>query len=427
VDGRHGLYRQLIEAFYRKTGCPVVVNTSFNLGWDPIVHTPKDAYDTFMSCDIDVLVLGHFVLTKPAQASWVPAEARGESDAIVRELWHSPCCHAGLAAENSHVSCEKCGRNFPVEDGVPLLFWPHEGHSDPGDVTEKVKAFYEQTPFPNYDDHDSVRSLIEKSRKGIYAKKLNEAVPYNSTVLEVGCGTGQLANFLGISCRTVVGTDICLNSLRLGEEFRRKHGLHRVRFVQMNLFRPAFKPEQFDVILCNGVLHHTSDPYGGFQGLVPLLKPGGHVVVGLYNKYGRLLLDLRRVVFRLTGGRLQWLDSYLRAGQISEAKRRAWFADQYQHPHESKHTIGEVLRWFEDCGLEFVRGVPTVVAGDKGLAGARLFEPTPPGSPWDHFLVQAQQVLGGSREGGFFLMIGRKPRLPVRPRAAEPAPQLVAH
>ena len=40
-----------------------------------------------------------------------------------------------------------------------------------------VKAFYEETPFPNYDDHDSVRSLIEKSRRGVYAHALDRGDP----------------------------------------------------------------------------------------------------------------------------------------------------------------------------------------------------------------------------------------------------------
>ncbi len=61
---RHGIYRQLLEAFYRKTGCPVLINTSFNLGWEPIVCTPQDAYSTFMLCDMDVLCMGPFVLSK---------------------------------------------------------------------------------------------------------------------------------------------------------------------------------------------------------------------------------------------------------------------------------------------------------------------------------------------------------------------------
>ena len=284
---RHGLYRKLIEAFYRKTGCPVLINTSFNLGWDPIVCTPQEAYSTFMSCDLDVLCMGPFILRKRAQQAWVPSVATRD---FLEDVLSCPCGSGSpLERVNGNYLAALCGHEFPVTDGIPQLYWAHDTAGNPSDVTERVKAFYEETPFPNYDDHDSVRSLIEKSRQGIYARALDEAIPYNSTVLEVGCGTGQLSNFLGISCRRVVGADLCLNSLRLGEQFRQAQSLDRVRFTQINLFRPPFRRQQFDVILCNGVLHHTSDPRRGFEALVSLLKPGGHIVIGLYNTYGRLM------------------------------------------------------------------------------------------------------------------------------------------
>ena len=407
---RHGLYRQLIEAFHRKTGCPIVINTSFNLGWEPIVCTPQEAYRTFMSSDIDALCMGHFLLEKRSQKAWLGVgKEQRRTEAVLRDVLASPCCQSGMEGSDEGFTCTKCGRRFPVEEGIPRLFWPHESIGSDSDVTERVKAFYEETPFPNYQDHESVRSLIEKSRRGRYAQMLDEAIPYNTTVLEVGCGTGQLTNFLGIACRRVVGTDLCLNSLRLGEQFRREHDLDRICFAQMNLFRPAFRPESFDVVLCNGVLHHTSDPFGGFRGLVPLLRPGGIMVIGLYNRWGRLATDLRRAIFRLTGGRGRRLDPYLRAAHLSRDKERAWFADQYRHPHESKHTIGEVLRWFEEVGLEFVRGVPSVKPDAPELPSAGLFHPQPSGSLLDHGVVQGVQIVTGSREGGFFLMIGRKP------------------
>jgi SAM-dependent methyltransferase len=227
-------------------------------------------------------------------------------------------------------------------------------------------------------------------------------------VLEVGCGTGQLSNFLAVGCRRLVGTDLCLNSLRLGEEFARRQGLDRANFVQMNLFRPAFKPASFDVLLCNGVLHHTSAPYEGFRGLVSLVRPGGHVVIGLYNRWGRLATDLRRQLFRMTGGRLRRLDPYLRSSRLSPDKERAWFADQYRHPHESKHTAGEVLRWFEQNDLDFVRGIPALRLADGDLPPDGLFSPAERGGHLDRFFSQAAQVVTGSREGGFFLMIGRR-------------------
>ncbi|MHC4432562.1 MAG: class I SAM-dependent methyltransferase, partial [Planctomycetota bacterium] len=230
-------------------------------------------------------------------------------------------------------------------------------------------------------------------------------------MLEAGCGTGQLSNFLGISCRRVIGTDICANSLRLGEQFRREHKLDRVRFVQMDLFSPCFKPEEFDAVLCCGVLHHTPDPFAGFQKLVSLLKPGGHIVIGLYNRYGRLLTDLRRQVFRATGGRLRWIDPVLRSGsplrgKLSEAQKQVWFADQYAHPHESKHTIGEVIQWFDNTDVEFVRCVLPRTPGDVD----DLFESQARPKKAARFFMQAREAITGGREGGLFLMIGRKGR-----------------
>jgi carbamoyltransferase len=410
---RHPLYHRLLSAFRDKTGCPVVINTSFNLGWDPIVCTPRDAYDTFMSSEIDVLAMGRCVVRKSEQPAWVGSSVTGTTDAVLDGLWYSPCCRASLRrCSRPVVTCSVCGSDYPIVDGIPLMFAPHDAFGTGGDVTEQVKAFYEETPFPNYEDHETVRSLIEKSRRGIYASLLNDAIPYNTTLLEVGCGTGQLSNFLGIGCRRVIGTDLCLNSLRLGETFRQTHNLSRVRFVQMNLFRPCFGPGHFDVVLCNGVLHHTSDPYGGFRSLVPLVRPGGYIIIGLYNKYGRLATDMRRTIFRATGGRAKWLDPYLR-GNIGREKRRAWFADQYEHPHESKHTIGEVLGWFDEAGLDFVRGIPAVARGGEELNRTTLFRRSRRGTSADHLLSQAKQVFTGSREGGFFLMIGQRPGDPA--------------
>jgi carbamoyltransferase len=401
---RHGIYHKLIESFYRLTGCPVIVNTSFNLGWDPIVCTPAEAYSTFMASDIDVLCMGPFLIQKRAQKAWVKEPGRLLTDGLT--------CPCGSGSPLRVVGAEltgTCGHHFPITDGIPQLFWPHEGVGTSTDVTEKVKAFYEETPFPNYDEHESVRSLIEKARRGDYARKLDEAIPYNASVLEVGCGTGQLSNFLGISCRRVTGADLCLNSLRLAEEFRRKSQLDRVRFVQINLFRPPFQKGEFDVVLCNGVLHHTSNPQEGFRQLVSLLRPGGHIVIGLYNKYGRLATDLRRGLFHVTGKSAKAVDPYLRSVKMSADKERAWFADQYLHPHESKHTIGEVLQWFQEAGLEFVRGVPPV-SQDPDQDATGLFNPSPSGSSWDHLAVQAKQIVTGSREGGFFIMVARRPK-----------------
>jgi carbamoyltransferase len=71
----NGRYYDLLKAFERKTGCAVLVNTSFNVRGEPIVCTPEDAYRCFMRTHIDVLVLGPFVLEKSAQPEWKESTA----------------------------------------------------------------------------------------------------------------------------------------------------------------------------------------------------------------------------------------------------------------------------------------------------------------------------------------------------------------
>ncbi|MBI4716724.1 MAG: carbamoyltransferase [Planctomycetes bacterium] len=64
TDADNGRYYRLIREFGRLTGVPVVINTSFNVRGEPIVCTPRDAYNTFVNTGIDVLVMGDHVLTE---------------------------------------------------------------------------------------------------------------------------------------------------------------------------------------------------------------------------------------------------------------------------------------------------------------------------------------------------------------------------
>ncbi|MFE3885769.1 carbamoyltransferase [Streptomyces lydicus] len=63
-------FHRLLTAFKAETGCPVLVNTSFNVRGEPIVRSPEEAYRCFMRTRIDVLVLGSFLLLKEAQPAW---------------------------------------------------------------------------------------------------------------------------------------------------------------------------------------------------------------------------------------------------------------------------------------------------------------------------------------------------------------------
>jgi len=64
---RNGTFYDVIKSFYDRTGCPVVINTSFNIRGEPIVCRPEEAYRCFMYTDMDALVLGNMLLLKKDQ------------------------------------------------------------------------------------------------------------------------------------------------------------------------------------------------------------------------------------------------------------------------------------------------------------------------------------------------------------------------
>mgnify|MGYP005838301129 CR=1 FL=1 len=71
---RHGRYYRLLRRFEEKTGCPVVVNTSFNIRGEPIVCSPEQAYRCFLATNMDALVLERFVLLKSEQPGATPRD-----------------------------------------------------------------------------------------------------------------------------------------------------------------------------------------------------------------------------------------------------------------------------------------------------------------------------------------------------------------
>lgn len=70
----HPTFYKLLSAFNTITGCPVLVNTSFNVRGEPIVCTPTDAYRCFMRTEMDVLVVGNYLMLKEEQPKWQEKE-----------------------------------------------------------------------------------------------------------------------------------------------------------------------------------------------------------------------------------------------------------------------------------------------------------------------------------------------------------------
>ena len=186
---------------------------------------------------------------------------------------------------------------------------------------------------------------------------------------------------------------MCLNSLKLGHGFRDRFSINNAIFLQMNLFRPPLRDETFDLVISNGVLHHTSDPEAGYRAILRKVRSGGFILIGLYNYFGRLHTLWRRRLIETFGKGVAILDARLRRLNGADEQYTAWYRDQYEHPHESRHSIDEVLRWFQDSGVDFISCIPTI--GDSEFSDQfRLFEQHSSGSYLDRLSTQWDMEFG---------------------------------
>ena len=295
--------------------------------------------------------------------------------------------------------CSGCGTAWPAPDGIPRL------RLDSDARTEVVRGFYDAAPFPNYPPNDSLVRLRARAERSRFARLLDASIPGDALVAEIGCGTGQMSLYLARADRRLVALDLSREALRLGAAAAQRYGTDRVRFVEADIARLPLRPGAFDIVYCSGVLHHTPDPAASFARIVAAAKPGGLIVVGLYNRLARLPLRLRRAIGRITGFR--WIpgDPVLRDRQAEPARREAWLRDQYRHPEEHRHSVAEVRRWFAANDVDYVRTYPSTLLGDEPES---LFAPAGDEWPLETWLAQLGWMRSLGPEGGLFVAIGRK-------------------
>ena len=307
-----------------------------------------------------------------------------------------PACGGGVTPAHG---CRDCGRRFAAPGGVLDLRLPADAR------TEAVRRFYEVAPFPGYRERDTLSALRARAERSEFVRLLDRAIPGDANIVEVGCGTGQMSLYLARAGRTVVGADLTRPSLLLAAAAARRFGVEQALFVETDLNRPGLKPGAFDVVYCSGVLHHTPDPEMAFAQVVKLAKPGGLIVIGLYNAFARIPLRLRRAIARLSGYRLIPFDPVLKDRQGEPERRAAWLRDQYRHPEEHRHTLGEVAGWFQRANVDYVRAYPSALIGEEP---GDLLEPAEDLWPPEAWLKQLSWMGALGHEGGLFVAVGRR-------------------
>jgi len=281
--------------------------------------------------------------------------------------------------------------------------------------TLKVRDFYKVDPFPNYEIDDNKMTILNAGDANQFTKNLKKFIDHKKIVLEVGAGTSQLSNYLAIGNNNLlIAFDGNLESLKIGNTFCKKNNIKNVKFICGDIFDDIFQESIFDIILCNGVLHHTKNSHEAFKKSVKWLKINGYIVLGLYNKIGRLRTFFRKWMYRILGKKyLMIFDPVLRKiNKKSKRKINAWIKDQYNHPLERSHTFDEVLKWFKEENIEFISSLPQSTIFEKTSREdvfTNLFQKRKKGNFFERILSQIFMIFQheGS-EGGLFIVIGKK-------------------
>lgn len=285
-------------------------------------------------------------------------------------------------------------------------------------IGEKVQNFYNKTPFPDYDlsRFNSKDDLLQSAYP--FARILDRSIPEGASVIDVGTGTGQLSAFLSLRRKCVYGIDFSDGSLKKAFALKKKLDLNTWRLKKADILDKTHIDDiglKFDYLLCLGVLHHTGKAYAAFKNILDLVKPGGHVAIGLYNSYGRIPLNMRKflakTIFRNNNA---VKDRFIRMqiGDVEDKERaRGWWNDQYLHPHETTHTVGEVLRWFRKNNIEYLQTVPSSTPFEKSdIEIGGVWNKT--NEIYPHLPIRAYNqlkwIFKTNREGGYWITFGRK-------------------
>ncbi len=223
-------------------------------------------------------------------------------------------------------------------------------------------TFYDEHPFDWVESYtgQEIRSVISS-----LLVEVIESLPQSALALDVGCGAGRVLGFLAQCGIRSVGVDLSRISVNIAV---RRYGV--VGVVADNLHLP-FRDKVADLIISDGVVHHTQNPHAAFAESCRLVRNGGRMYLAVYKPGGHyeFLYRYPGAVIR-QGLRHQWarplvslfaMVPYYLVHKVKSKGRRSWsgaknlFHDYFASPRVDFIPRQTVEEWCAECGLKLVR------------------------------------------------------------------------
>lgn len=223
-------------------------------------------------------------------------------------------------------------------------------------------------------------------------------------ILVAGCGTVQAAYTAFMNrADEVVGIDLSEASLAHERFLQERHDLTNLRLLKGNLLELPSLGEQFDVILCTGVIHHMADPEAGLAALRDVLAPDGVIVLMVYGQTVRTGVYMVQDAFRRIGieqtadgvaearriigelAKRHYAQDYIRAAD--ELKHDTALVDTFLHPQDRAYTVPQLFDLIDQAGLGFQNWIDNAPYWRNGEWGpdsaiAAAVDPLPPREHW---------------------------------------------
>ena len=266
-------------------------------------------------------------------------------DPRLLEILCCPACCGDLVvdASSTEMRCRPCGFDFPVVDGIPVLF--------PFNVKERFEQM-----FGRYWDSKQRAETYDRFVEGVnipmgthyHWSEVNTALQVMGDVshrrfLDCGCGNGRFFTQLPESTFTV-GVDASLNLLQICKQKGRC-----TRLVCCEIEHLPFKERTFNVVLSVRVLQHLQKQAEAVSEMVRVCEPGGAIVLHLYNS-----LTTKNISKKIRESRLQ---------PLFNAPFRALFRSlspfsKWPLAYDHYNSAFEARRWFRNLGVnvEQIRG-----------------------------------------------------------------------
>jgi 2-polyprenyl-3-methyl-5-hydroxy-6-metoxy-1,4-benzoquinol methylase len=270
----------------------------------------------------------------------------------------------------------------------------------------QVLEFYKTLPFNIHESVEASVDVVARTDQAAAYPVLAPLLGPGVRVLDVGCGTGCMSNSLAYHHHAdVTGLDFNPAAIARAREVAAAMRLPS-QFIVGDLF--AFAPERpFELVISLGVLHHTNDCAAAVRQVCDaFVAPGGHLLIGLYHQYGRKPFLDHFAAMRAGGAtEAQMFDRYrqLHSHITDDTLLLSWFRDQVLHPHETQHTLQEMMPILDDAGFELlstsinkfepIRSRDELFAAERGYAD-----------------IAADRLRKDEYFTGFFVFLARKKR-----------------